>query len=379
MGKRSVSFRSTSNIDVKRVNRNRIYRLIATAGGISKPEIAKRLGMSLPTVIQNINALEDKGFIRENGILESTGGRKAVSYSIAPEARTAIGVEITKDHVDVALVDLAGTIVDSINSNLAFSVEPHYAKDLADLVHKLLDRTGADRERVLGVGISIPGIVSADGSMLTSDVLGLVDFQTATITRCLDFPCLFINDANAAGIAELALSEPGRNFIYLALSTSVGAAILRDNRLERGDCQQAGEVGHMTLQRGGPRCYCGKKGCFDVYCSTAVLAERAGGSLETFFDMLEAGDAKIRTVWENYLDYLATGLNIMHVILDCDIVLGGYLGPYLDKHLDDLRARAGELDTFNSRGKYIRACRCRTEPNAVGAALLHIKNFVAEI
>lgn len=378
MGKRSTSFRSTSNIDVKRANRNRIYRLI-TAAGISKPEIAKRLGMSLPTVTQNINTLEEKGFIRKGGILESTGGRKAMSYSTVPEARTAIGVEITRDHVVVALVDLAGTILDSINSNLAFSVEPYYAKDLADMSHKLLDRTGAERERVLGVGISIPGIVSADGSMLTSDVLSLEDFQTASIARCLDFPCLFINDANAAGIAELSLSEPGRNFIYLALSNSVGAAILRDNRLERGDCQQAGEVGHMTLQRGGPRCYCGKKGCFDVYCSALVLSEKAGGSLDAFFEMLEAGEPKIRTVWENYLDYLATGLNILHVILDCDIVLGGYLGPHLDKHLDDLRARAGEVDTFDSHGRYIRACRCRTEPNAMGAALLHIKNFVSEI
>lgn len=368
-----------SNIDVKKANRNRIYRFIYQHDGVSKPEIVQRLEMSLPTVMQNVKLLYERGLIRSNGSLESTGGRKAVAISCVKDARLAVGVDIHRNHVGAVVVDMEGSVLRGVRNRLPFAQNRSYAAKVGRIVRRLIADSGVDADRILGAGVALPGIVSADGGHLNTSVLDAVDYPTDILGQALGMPCAFMNGANAAGMAEMWNAGQERDFVFLFLGITVGGAILRDGRPHPGDNQRGGEFGHLTIVPDGARCHCGKKGCLNAYCNAMTLAECAGGELDVFFDRLRRGDAKARAAWEEYLDRLAVGINILRMAFDCDVVVGGLVGASMDGLLDDLRTRVGRLNSFGNDGRYVRLCRRRTEASAVGAALVHIERFMQAV
>jgi predicted NBD/HSP70 family sugar kinase len=170
------------------------------------------------------------------------------------------------------------------------------------------------------------------------------------------------------------------NVIYLSLSNSVGGSIILRDNLFTGENQRAGEFGHMTLVKGGLPCYCGKKGCVDAYCSAQVLSRHSDENLSKFFEILKGGeDNGIKLVWEQYLSWLATVINSLVTAFDCRIILGGYLGEYLDEWADKIRKMVAELSTFMGNENYVSICKFKRDSAAVGAALLYVRKFIFEI
>ncbi len=358
-------------------NRNRIYRMIYQNRGISRPELCHRLGLSMPTVMQNVRQLQAAGLIEEAGSLDSTGGRKAVALACVQKARIAVGLDLTVHHVSGVAVDLEGNILVQLRERRVFTANGGYAAALGKMVEALLEQSGFSSERVLGVGISMPGTFSEDGSlMLDSRLLRMQNLRTIELSRAIPLPCQFCNDANAAGFAEVWDVQSPPDALYLSLSNTVGGAILLGGRLYMGENQRGGEFGHITVQRDGRQCYCGKRGCLDAYCSAEVLSRLAEGNLEGFFQKLKSGDAKAHAAWERYLDDLAAGVDILRMAFDCPIILGGYVGAYMEDYLEPLRIRLAALNRFDRDGSYVRVCRYRTEASAVGAALLYVQAFL---
>ena len=102
-------------------------------------------------------------------------------------------------------------------------------------------------DRFLGVGISVPGIIDVQGRMIQdSHALGVRKMPCDELSKGIEHPCVFMNDANAAGFAELRESSDMENAVYLSLSNSVGGAFLQGSRLYLGEHQRSGEFGHMT-------------------------------------------------------------------------------------------------------------------------------------
>lgn len=370
----------TNSAKLKKMNGNRIFKLIYQKGIISKPEIAYQLGISLPTVMQNVRSLQDDGLVEESGVFDSTGGRKAVALSCVKDARLAIGLDITRNHISVVLVNLEGTIIESIREKIPYKNNLEYAKKLGAIVNRFVEESKADTGKILGMGVSVPGVLSNDQQILIdSHVLQVQNVICANLVKFCPFPSVFCNDANAAGTAEIWNKESIESCVYLSLSDSVGGAIILNNKLFRGDNQRGGEFGHITIERGGRRCYCGKKGCLDAYCAASVLSDLTGGSLPDFFQLLREHNPKIMAAWDNYLDYLATAVNNLRMSFDCSVILGGYVGAYMEDYAVDLRKRAAGLNTFEEDGSYIKVCSYRTEAAAVGAALMHITPFISQI
>ncbi len=371
--------RTSSTKDIAKANRNALYNAIYQNTGISRPELAVKVKASLPTVIHNIKSLLDNELIRENGCLESTGGRKAATLAIVGNARTAVGVDIALDRIISTMVDLEGNIIAHKQKRVAFSPEPGYVDLLGRFIEDVIAESGQERRTILGVGISIPGIMSADNATVSSHALSLTDYPLNPIVERIGMPCVFENDANAASIAEAWVCPGTRTFIYLSLKDAVGGALVWSGTPLPGENRRCGEFGHMTVEHGGLQCYCGKKGCLDAYCSALNLSEKAGGSLGGFFDMLHAGDGRARLIWDNYLDYLAASINILRMAIDYNVVIGGHVGAFMEAHIDDLRRRVATLDTFDTTGSYVEPCRYKVEASAVGAALIHVSRFIASI
>jgi Transcriptional regulator/sugar kinase len=371
-----------NNLDVRRANRNRVYRIIHANNGISRPEIALRLQVSLPTVMQNVKSLMQDGLVRENGNLDSTGGRKAVALSPVHDARRAIGIDITKTRTAAVLFNLDGTLEASKSISLAFSPDKRFVEKVGQLVDDLIDKSSVSRDRLIGAGVSVPGIISAAGdALIASYALPMDgDYLFEPLTKAISQPCRYINDANAAALAEAwRTGDPNGNFVYLSLSNSVGGAVVWQGTPRTGDNRRCGEFGHMTVERGGLRCCCGQRGCLDPYCAATTLSDRSNGDLAEFFSGLTHKEPKLVSAWDNYLDYLATAVNTLRMAFDYDIILGGYVGAHIEPHLGELRARVEQLNTFYDNGHFLKACRHKTEASASGAALLHIIEYIKEI
>ncbi len=380
-----------NNITVKRINRNRVFCYIIRHGKTSRPEIAEALGMSVPTVMQMVTELRQMGIVQEVGELESTGGRKAKAIAPVWNARYSVGIDITRNHVGILLTDLSRQVLFHERIYKPFLYQEEYFQDLGKIYQEFIQKSKAAPEKVLGVGISIPGIVdSEENRVLYSHVLQAPELDGRLFQRYIPLPCTLVNDANAAGSTEERKEEDTRGLVYLSLSNSVGGAIAFSGqektagggsprrRLYVGQNWRSGEFGHMILRPGGERCYCGKRGCMDVYCSALRLAP-ADGSLKEFFSRLAEGDPQSLATWETYLENLALAVENLHMAFDCDVVLGGYVGGFMEPYIEDFRGKIARQNIFENSGSYVKLCRYRVEASALGAALHYIDKYIAEL
>ena len=311
----------------------------------STQEMANALAVSTPTAIALLRRLEGHGLVQPCGEFSSTGGRKPRAWSACPGARYVVGADITLRHVSLVAVDLSGQVTRTQTRTLAFTRTPAYFRALAAFISELCAE--------LPVPESLP-----DGRVH----LGL--------------PCRMINDANAGCLAEAWADVSLRDAVYLSLSNSVGSAVLIGRRLYLGHNLRSGEVGHTTLVPGGRPCYCGKSGCVDAYCRAGLLHGHTGGSLKDFFLRLHTGDAALRSVWDAYLDNVAVVVNNLRMMLDCDVILGGYVGRYMDAELAGLRRRAAFRNTFEPDAGYLKACAYKKEAAALGSAIPWIEEYL---
>lgn len=381
---------SVSNLEVKKFNRNQIYRFINQYQRVSKPEIATNLFVSMPTVLQNVNELIGKGLVSEVGVFKSTGGRKAKVVAPIYDARFAIGVDITQNHIGMVLTDLSGNVLEHTRLQKTYYNDKAYYKDLGEIALTFLQDVKIPQERFLGFGFSVPGIVTADGEMIThSHALQFSNLPSRFFSKHIPYNCLFTNDANAAMIAEIFHDAEKQTAVYLSLSNSVGGSIfLKKNTGDQllpgyesiflGDNFRGGEFGHMTLYPDGKQCYCGKIGCVDSYCTAKLLAQQTGGKLEQFFHNLDQDEVSLK-IWDEYLDHLAIVLNTLRMAYDCQIIVGGYVGSYIEPHLETLKDKAAQLNTFEDDASYIKACRFKVEASALGAALRYVESFISSI
>lgn len=367
-----------SSIEVKRENMNNVYRTIYQHDKISKQEIANVLALSSPTVAQIVTELLDRGLVYENGYFKSTGGRKAKGISCKMDARTAIGIDITKNHMCAVLVDLSGKIISSIRIRIPYVGNQNYYEQIQKLIERVLAEGEMDPETLLGVGVSVPGIV-VDNQQITYAPLLKEHNLYEDLKDYIPYPYVILNDANAGGFGEAWYSSHSGNMVYLSLSNTVGGAVIMDNEIYYGSQCLGGEIGHMTLVVDGKPCYCGKEGCVDAYCSAQVLSDLTDGDLKRFFDLLDEGDERCMEEWKNYLKYLSVVINNVRNFLDCEVIIGGYTGSYMEKYMDDLRALVAKRSTFETDGSFVKSCALKYESSAVGAALYYIDQFIKKI
>ena len=369
-----------TNMEVKRKNRNRIYRYMCKSGIVSNPDIAYELKLSLPTVTQNTKELLEMGVIEETGELESTGGRKAKGLAITANFKLAVGIDITRNHIGFLVANLAGQIVKYQRISYPFQKGDAYFKNVNEKLEAFLQENEIPKDKLLGIGISFPGIVNLEKKEITnSHALDIKELAFSKVENFFSYPCVFLNDANAGAYAEGMQAGEDSHFFYLSLSNTVGGAIYDHGKLLYGNEFRCGEVGHMTIVPDGLPCYCGKKGCLDSYCTAKRLADLAEEQLEDFFTELQNGRKEFVDEWNQYTNYLAVAINNIHMVLDCDIMLGGYVGSYAKAHLSEIRRKVMDRDTFLEDGQFVKACSYKVDAAALGAALYVVEQFVEQV
>ena len=274
----------------------KILRILLEEGEKSRQELAVRMEMSVPAISQNIGLLERRGLARDGGMFDSTGGRKARIVSPVPDARYAIGLDVTENRLSGVLIDLSENIVEERQRKLRYENSPEYGAQAGELVRELLSARPRASEKTLGVGVSLPGILAHDRNTLAySHILRVGGVPKEQFARTMELPIALVNDAKAAAIAECSVRRERGNAVYLSLSATVGGAVVLNGHVQEGNHQHSGEFGHMTLVPDGRRCYCGQYGCVDAYCACGSLTGGEPQGLDAFFAALQPRRAETTT------------------------------------------------------------------------------------
>ncbi|RSX53476.1 ROK family transcriptional regulator [Bifidobacterium goeldii] len=367
---------TTQQLNAANLNRNRIFNHIRRTGGISKPELMRALGLSMPTIVKNIAELQQEGLIREDGKLRNASvGRNAVAYTVDPLSKVSIGIDLTKNAWSMLLLDLNGNVADSRTRTIPFSNSREYIENLIADITNLRESNHIPQQRVLGMGISVPALIdNTDNRPSYSKIMDFSKFTMDGIEAQAPYACRLYNDADAACYAEVHDTGVNGNLFYVCLSNNVGgASFVAGNRYE-GTNNRACEIGHIAVEWKGKHCYCGQYGCLDCYCSTSALIE-TGGDLDTFFTKLNAHDSAAEKTWNDYIRHLSRALKSIVLLYDCPIVLGGYIGAKLEPYVQRIEEAVRAIDPYELPVGAIRACTVRDNASTLGAALPFVEEY----
>lgn len=260
----------------------------------------------------------------------------------------------------------------------------------------------ADLARSLGfsgsLGVGVPGLVTRSGVLRAAPNLdGVADFEVgALVSERLGSAVAVDNDATCATVAEwrLGVAVGTDNMILITLGTGIGGGMVANGALQRGLNGFAGEFGHMVVNPDGPRCPCGRRGCWERYASGSGLAmlareaatghrlkevvRHAGGDPQAVRgEHVQAaareGDKDALAVIDDFSRWVALGLSNLTNAFDPEMfVLGGGLAAAADLYLAPIIKWYGELLYQPHLRPMPRVEFARWGPlaGAVGAALL---------
>lgn len=373
---------NTNITERRRQTRSAIFSLLyESEEPCTKQSIAKTLNLSLPTVYQNIDELVEAGYIEYCGFRPSRTGRPAMGLRVVNGIRYAIGLSITQKKIRFALTDLS-------KEELAYKSvlhrmdvrSPEFISFVAEELEHFIDENSLDRERILGVGITLAGIIKPESNkILYAPTLHLVDFSLDAMAEAIHYPVYIENDASSGGFAEWFNNSEDSNIAYLSLEEGVGGALFINGEPYTGKNNRSGEFGHMCVEIGGRRCKCGRYGCLEAYCSSLRINSDFGTDCEEFFAKLDEGDEKALRIWEDYKSHLATGIVNIRMALDCEIVLGGFLAEYLRPRLPEITALLRERDSFDHECSYLKISHLPKYNSILGVALSFIREFINSI
>jgi glucokinase len=220
---------------------------------------------------------------------------------------------------------------------------------IARCVRDVVDEYDLDLKQIRAVGIGAPGTVDAvAGRVLFAPNLQWEDVGLKkTLEKQLGVPVFLENDANAAvlGIYETELGAKPKDVVGVFLGTGIGGGIIMDGKLYSGSNGTAGEIGHMVLEVGGPKCNCGSRGCFEALASrTAIfrklteavsdgkktlLTESLGPGLKDLRSgdlrkAIKKGDKLVEQIVEEAAEYTGVAVaNLINLLNPNVVVLGG--------------------------------------------------------
>ncbi|WP_344823001.1 ROK family protein [Actinocorallia longicatena] len=370
-----------------------MLRALYLQGPKSRQRLVGMTGLSVGTVSSLVTGLIGEGFVREAGVLGSDGGRPRTLVRIDPEYGYVVGAVVEETRLRVELFDAALGGVARASWPLALGVQgaEMVAARVLEGVEELLAEAGVARERVLGVGLGVPGVVEqVPEPVLHAQAYGLPRVPLGALLRAgTDLPVFLENGAKTLGQAEqwFGAGRDAEDLVVTLLGTGVGASIISHGTLYRGASSSAGEWGHTKVEPGGRMCRCGVRGCLEAYVGSGALLERyrevtgrdlSGGDEEEAVALLFA-DPAAAPVLDEAVRHLSVALsNLINLLNPGRVVLGGWLGQLLGRsRLTEIRTATGALTlTHPYAGTEIRVGEMGGDAVSVGAALLVVNHLI---
>jgi N-acetylglucosamine repressor len=336
----TLATRSTS----RDINRQILLNLVREHQPISRADLARRMNIGRGRVTALVNELLDEGAIYEGATVDTARGRKPQMLHVRTSDRLVIAADVRYSRTYLMLSDFGGTQI--ALETFPTRVDPaELVEELATRVHRLLRNYGAGGQ-CEGFGLVVPGMVDQrTGRVLNSPQLGWKDVDIRDqLSEATGLEVQIENAPIACALAQMWLGQRGADagdFVYVTIGDGVGAGVVVNGQVVRGNSHTAGEFGHVPLNPDGPRCLCGARGCWEAHTSNLATVSRYLGqelSASTTREVLEAssitldglitlartGDARARETLDETGRYLGMGLAmIVNALNPSRIFIGG--------------------------------------------------------
>lgn len=283
-----------------------IMRALRRQGRISRGEVSSITGWSKAKASQEIRSLVDKGYLVEVGEGVSQGGRKPRLLRINNQLGYVAGIDIGATSLDIALADVTGLILQRCSEPTDVHLRPETVLGrCSELLLELIKRQGTAPDHLLGIGVGVPGPVDFARGVLVAPPL-MPEWENFPIRDFFKktFPFAFVvvdNDVNIMALGEQRAGDGAGidHFIFVKIGTGIGAGIISNGKIHRGSDGCAGDIGHICVDKEGPLCTCGNKGCLEAMAAGPAIASRAleaarSGISPTLSQMREANGGVIR-------------------------------------------------------------------------------------
>ncbi|MEV7724938.1 ROK family transcriptional regulator [Streptomyces sp. NPDC087917] len=341
-----------SQSSLHRANLERVVRAVRLAGSLTQAEIARTTGLSAATVSNIVRELKEGGTVEVTDT--SAGGRRARSVSLSGDAGIVIGVDFGHTHLRVAVGNLAHQVLAEESEPLDVDASWVDGFDRAEaLVGRLVEGVGVGRDKVIGVGLGVPGPIDVESGTLGSTAIlpgwaGINPRQE--LSQRLGVPVYVDNDANLGALGELVWGS-GRgvkDLAYIKVASGVGAGLVINGQIYRGPGGTAGEIGHITLDESGPVCRCGNRGCLETFAAARYvlpLLQSSHGpelTMERVVELAREGDPGCRRVVTDVGRHVGSGVaSLCNLLNPSRVVLGGSLAEAGELVLAPIRESVG--------------------------------------
>lgn len=342
-----------------RANLSAILRELHLHGPRSRSELVRITGLTRSAIRGLIGEFAAAGLVSEDRAAPlGTPGRPSVLVRLNPDRALVLALEIAVDSLAVALVGLGGEVraLARVDRERGHTTLEQIVGDLVELA-AIVDARPAAREVLVGVGVSIVGVVRrSDGLVSMAPNLGWRDAplveRLATALR-VPVPIAVANDADLGALAELrrGAARGADDVLFIAGEVGVGGGLIVGGRPLTGEAGYAGEIGHIPLNPNGSRCGCGSIGCWETEIGEGALLARAGyppdggrAAVEAVLRAAEAGSPVARGALDAVGHWLGVGLaGLVNVFNPGLVVLGGrfsrlypFVAPTIEAELDRL-------------------------------------------
>jgi len=372
---------------LKESNRMALVRHLCANPGLSRADLATAVGLTKSTVTLLVRELLAEGWLLEREVV-ATGdlGRRPTPLFIDPRRLLLLGAEVGIESVRAVATSLTGEVlaraVVSFGSGKGAKA---YIGTLASALLKVHKKAEAAQQRVIGIGVGLPGGVDeARGFLHFAPNLGWHDVPVGELlaeklagSPLAAVPLFLQNEADVAALGELEFNpaQASDPLLYLSINQGVGAGVIVDDRLLTGSRGFAGEVGHMVLQLNGPLCSCGRRGCAEALIGPRAMLRSDEGHalpLAEIRQRLAAQDADTIRAVKKAGSYLGMLLQNLASAYDPScIVLGGAVVELGDAFLQPaLRTLAEYASAAHLELPQVRTSRFGADAVAAGAAAL---------
>ncbi len=315
-----------------------IIKLINRAGVCSRADLAAKTGLTQAGITYITKELIERGLIREVGVMEGKSRHPSIGLAIDRGRHAVIGAQINRNYVRAGLYTFDGVGIDEKSAVFSEAVAPAVLMDKLFLcISELLGEANATHQ-VAGIGVALPGpFLPAQGKIgLMSGAPGWSDIDIrGSLEERFRLPVTLEHDANCGALAELWYGDTDtqRNILFVNVADGIGAGIICEGKLYRGQIGTAGEIGHMSVNFAGPSCECGNRGCLELYCSLKklrrdyaeiLLESGVGGDADAsgVLALAREGDETARRALSRSATYLGFGLaSLVNVLGPGTIIL----------------------------------------------------------
>ncbi len=271
-------------MDIKSLSyKKEIIKALSFGKKLTAHEISLLIDKSIPLTNRILEDLVKSGILQDEGLALSTGGRRATQYSIAPANLYVLSIAMDQYITRFSLIDLHDKEIQHLEK-FPFPLVPRRIEidQLIEKIEEYLGKNYVDREKILGIGIGMPGFVDVKKGINHSYFSEFNNGNSIPerIGGRIGLPVFLDNDSSVIAITEHVIGQAGsNNNLVINFGWGIGLGIIIDGELYRGQNGFAGEFSHIQLFNNNKLCSCGKSGCIETEASMLVIVNKVKEAL----------------------------------------------------------------------------------------------------